>query len=91
LKKRNIELDIKEMKTSFGLMKDIKLSVGAVSEKTDDQLLGPTPFPSSTDIREWDMKLLERYKPFYMPFCDLCCFAHSENVIFQMAREVLVV
>jgi acetyl-CoA decarbonylase/synthase complex subunit alpha len=73
LKKRNIELNIKEMKTGFGLMKDIKLSVGGISEKTADRLLGPTPFPSSTDLREWDMKLLERYKPFYMPFCDLCC------------------
>ncbi|OGD54524.1 CO dehydrogenase/acetyl-CoA synthase complex subunit epsilon [Candidatus Bathyarchaeota archaeon RBG_13_38_9] len=61
------------MKTGFGLMKDIKLSVGVISEKTAGRLLGPTPFPSSTDLREWDMKLLERYKPFYMPFCDLCC------------------
>jgi acetyl-CoA decarbonylase/synthase complex subunit alpha len=73
LKKRNIEVDIKEMKTNLGLMKDIKLSVGGISEKTTEGILGPTPFPSSTDLREWDMKLLERYKPFYMPFCDVCC------------------
>jgi acetyl-CoA decarbonylase/synthase complex subunit alpha len=24
-------------------------------------------------MRNWDRMLLERYKPFYMPFCDLCC------------------
>ncbi|HIE18785.1 TPA: CO dehydrogenase/acetyl-CoA synthase complex subunit epsilon, partial [Candidatus Bathyarchaeota archaeon] len=26
-----------------------------------------------TDLREWDFKLLQRYKPMYMPFCDVCC------------------
>ncbi|RLI36801.1 acetyl-CoA decarbonylase/synthase complex subunit alpha, partial [Candidatus Bathyarchaeota archaeon] len=35
--------------------------------------MGPTPFPSITTLREWDFKLLQRYKPFYMPFCDVCC------------------
>jgi len=34
---------------------------------------GPTTFPSITDLREWDFKLLQRYKPFYLPFCDVCC------------------
>lgn len=36
--------------------------------------VGPTPMPSITDLRRWDMRLLETYKPFYAPFCDLCCF-----------------
>jgi acetyl-CoA decarbonylase/synthase complex subunit alpha len=35
--------------------------------------MGPTPYPSITDLREWDFKLLQRYKPFYLPFCDVCC------------------
>jgi acetyl-CoA decarbonylase/synthase complex subunit alpha len=35
--------------------------------------MGPTPFPTMTDLREWDFKLLQRYKPFYLPFCDVCC------------------
>ena len=35
--------------------------------------MGPTPFPSITTLREWDHKLLQRYKPFYMPYCDVCC------------------
>lgn len=35
--------------------------------------MGPTPFPSITALREWDHKLLQRYKPFYMPYCDVCC------------------
>ncbi|RLG48107.1 MAG: acetyl-CoA decarbonylase/synthase complex subunit alpha, partial [Thermoproteota archaeon] len=29
--------------------------------------------PSITSLRKWDYKLLSRYKPFYLPFCDLCC------------------
>jgi len=36
--------------------------------------VGPTPLPDLTDLRNWDMRLLKTYKPFYSPFCDLCCF-----------------
>lgn len=36
--------------------------------------VGPTPMPDVTDLRNWDMRLLKTYKPFYAPFCDLCCF-----------------
>ncbi len=41
----------------------------------DDQWepVGPTPMPSPTDLRNWDMRLMKTYKPFYAPFCDLCC------------------
>jgi len=35
--------------------------------------MGPTPFPSVTALREWDHKVLQRYKPFYLPYCDVCC------------------
>ncbi|MCX8125593.1 MAG: acetyl-CoA decarbonylase/synthase complex subunit alpha, partial [Dehalococcoidia bacterium] len=36
--------------------------------------VGHTPMPSLPDLRNWDMRLLKTYKPFYAPFCDLCCF-----------------
>ncbi len=36
--------------------------------------VGPTPMPDLADLRNWDMRLLKTYKPFYAPFCDLCCF-----------------
>jgi len=36
--------------------------------------IGHTPMPEIPDLRSWDMKLLQTYKPFYAPFCDLCCF-----------------
>ncbi|MBT5642537.1 acetyl-CoA decarbonylase/synthase complex subunit alpha, partial [Candidatus Bathyarchaeota archaeon] len=38
-----------------------------------EEPMGPTPFPAVATLRNWDRKLLEKYKPFYMPFCDLCC------------------
>jgi acetyl-CoA decarbonylase/synthase complex subunit alpha len=36
--------------------------------------IGHTPMPEIPDLRSWDMKLLKTYKPYYAPFCDLCCF-----------------
>ena len=36
--------------------------------------VGPTPMPEIPDLRPWDMRLLKTYKPWYAPFCDLCCF-----------------
>lgn len=36
--------------------------------------VGPTPMPEMSDLRRWDMRLMKTYKPFYAPFCDLCCF-----------------
>jgi len=73
VKRKNIELNIKELNSNIGLIKDLKLSIGAVLEKAKEGELGPTTCPSITDLRDWDMKLLQRYKPFYLPFCDLCC------------------
>ncbi len=39
----------------------------------DWEPVGPTPCPDITTLRNWDMRLLRLYKPFYAPFCDLCC------------------
>lgn len=35
--------------------------------------VGPTPMPEISDLRNWDRRLLKTYKPWYAPFCDLCC------------------
>ena len=35
--------------------------------------IGHTPMPDVADLRNWDRRLLQTYKPFYAPFCDLCC------------------
>jgi len=64
---------IDELKTDIGTVKNLELSIGKLFEEAWAEPMGPTPFPSLTTLREWDLKLLQRYKPFYMPFCDVCC------------------
>ena len=70
---RKTRIKIDELKSDFATIKGLELSVGRVIEEEWEEPMGPTPFPSITDLREWDLKLLKRYKPFYMPFCDVCC------------------
>ena len=66
-------MKIEELKTNIGFIKNLELSIGKIVDDSWDEPEGPTPFPSTVDLREWDLKLLERYKPFYLPFCDVCC------------------
>lgn len=73
MSKKAALMKIKELKTDFGVIKDLELSIGRIIEEEWEAPVGPTPYPSITDLREWDLKLLQRYKPFYMPFCDVCC------------------
>jgi len=73
LSKKNVEMRVKELKTNFATVKDLQLSIGRLITETWTEPMGPTPFPSITALREWDHKLLKRYKPFYMPYCDVCC------------------
>jgi len=70
---KNVRVKIDELKTRAALIKNLQLSIGNVMEETWEEHVGPTPFPSVTSLREWDMKLLKRYKPYYLPFCELCC------------------
>ncbi len=71
--KKGLNLKVEELKTSFGIVKGLELSFDRILEETWDEPMGPTPFPSISTLREWDFKLLNRYKPFYLPFCDVCC------------------
>jgi len=68
-----VHVKVDELKTDVGLIKNLELSIGRIVEEAWVEPIGPTPFPSLTALREWDMKLLQRYKPFYLPFCDVCC------------------
>jgi len=70
---KNVNVKIDEMQTSTGLIKNLELSIGKLSTDNWTEPMGPTPMPSMSTLRDWDMKLLTRYKPFYMPDCDLCC------------------
>jgi acetyl-CoA decarbonylase/synthase complex subunit alpha len=64
---------IKEWNTALGNIRDLDISIGKVREEGWSDPMGPTPFPTITSLRKWDLALLQRYRPFYMPFCDLCC------------------
>jgi len=73
LSKRAAHVKIDELKSDTLAIKNLEVSIGRIFEETWAEPVGPTPFPSITDLREWDLKLLQRYKPFYLPFCDVCC------------------
>ena len=70
---KNVHVKIGEMKTSIGQIKNLEFSIGKVVDDSWTEPMGPTPMPGLTTLRDWDMKLLNKYKPFYMPDCDLCC------------------
>jgi anaerobic carbon-monoxide dehydrogenase, CODH/ACS complex subunit alpha len=70
---KNVHVKIDEMKTNTGLIKNLEVSIGKIVDDSWIEPMGPTPMPSLTALRDWDMKLLNKYKPFYMPACDLCC------------------
>ena len=70
---KNVHVKIGEMKTATGLIKNLEVTIGKLVDDSWTEAMGPTPMPSLTALRDWDMKLLNKYKPFYMPACDLCC------------------
>jgi acetyl-CoA decarbonylase/synthase complex subunit alpha len=71
--KKGLHLKINELKTELAEVKGLEISLGKLIEEEWLEPIGPTPFPSITDLRDWDLKLLKRYKPFYLPYCDVCC------------------
>jgi acetyl-CoA decarbonylase/synthase complex subunit alpha len=73
LSKRDLKLKIDELSSTLGTFKGLEIEVGRIYDETWEEPMGPTPMPSVGTLRSWDRKLLNRYKPFYMPFCDLCC------------------
>ncbi len=70
---KNVRVKVDEMKTNAGLIKNLELSIGKVVNDNYSEPMGPTPMPNIADLRDWDLKLLTKYKPFYMPDCDSCC------------------
>ena len=70
---KNVRVKIGEIKTSSGLVKNLDISIGRIVDDSWKEPMGPTPMPGLTTLRDWDLTLLNKYKPFYMPDCDLCC------------------
>ncbi|NVM55933.1 MAG: acetyl-CoA decarbonylase/synthase complex subunit alpha, partial [Candidatus Helarchaeota archaeon] len=54
--------------------KSIEIHIGKIPrEEWKEEPQGPHPMPHLKDLRDWDMRLLKKYPPFYAPFCDMCC------------------
>jgi len=70
---RKFYLKLQELETDLAKVKGLEIAIGKIVDEPWAEPEGPTPYPSMTALREWDMKLLEKYKPMYLPFCDVCC------------------
>ncbi|NYT01600.1 MAG: CO dehydrogenase/acetyl-CoA synthase complex subunit epsilon, partial [Methanosarcinales archaeon] len=55
-------------------MKNVLINIGAVVKEEDewDQEMGPFPKPQIATLRNWDFKIMDRYKIFYAPADDTC-------------------
>jgi acetyl-CoA decarbonylase/synthase complex subunit alpha len=75
LEKKGAKLKIDSYKGPLGTIKGFELTTGKISygDETEWEPMGPHPAPGLRDLRSWFFKLMERYKPFYMPICDMCC------------------
>jgi acetyl-CoA decarbonylase/synthase complex subunit alpha len=69
---KDVRIRLEELKSSVAEVKGLDISIGYVVEEWEEPP-GPTPFPSIITLRKWDHALLSRYKPLYLPYCDLCC------------------
>lgn len=70
---KQASLKAEEINTADTTIKGLEVTIGKILGEEWDEKMGPTPMPSPTDLRDWDFTLLNRYKPFYGPFCDYCC------------------
>jgi acetyl-CoA decarbonylase/synthase complex subunit alpha len=66
-------LKVKKLKTPTLEIDGLEFAIGKLLEEEEwAEPMGPTPKPEITDLRSWDRRMLERYKPYYMPFLDIC-------------------
>ncbi|MHA1791954.1 MAG: CO dehydrogenase/acetyl-CoA synthase complex subunit alpha [Promethearchaeota archaeon] len=66
---------IDKLDSAFGKISGLDVVIGDITFEGEEEFepQGPTPMPSLAELRPWYLKLLERYKPFYAPICDMCC------------------
>lgn len=67
-------MQIKKGRFTIEGLENVQINIGGVvSPGGETESTGPTPSPEIHDLREWDMRLLNRYEPLYSPVCDMCC------------------
>ncbi|MHA2352387.1 MAG: CO dehydrogenase/acetyl-CoA synthase complex subunit alpha, partial [Candidatus Thorarchaeota archaeon] len=62
-----------EADTGLGKFKGLEVRIGTIVDDEWDEPMGPTPLPGPTTLRSWDHKILTKYQPSYMPYCQVCC------------------
>ncbi len=62
-----------EADTGIGRFKGLEVRIGTIVDDEWDEPMGPTPMPGPTTLRSWDHKILTKYQPSYMPYCQVCC------------------
>ncbi len=70
-KKAHFKAD--EATTGLGVFKGLEVRIGQIVDDEWDEPMGPTPMPGPTTLRSWDHKILTKYQPSYMPYCQVCC------------------
>ncbi len=75
MSKKGAKIKIDSYKGPLGSIKGFEFTTGHVSmgDETEWEPMGPHPKPHIPTLRPWFFKLMERYKPYYMPICDMCC------------------
>lgn len=73
MSRKAVHLRLGELKTELVQVRDLEIAIGKIIEEEWVEPMGPTPYPSITSLRDWDLKLLRKYKPLYLPYCDACC------------------
>ncbi len=71
--KKEVHFKAEEADTGIGRFKGLEVRIGSVIDDDWDEPMGPTPLPGPTTLRSWDHKLLTKYEPSYMPYCQVCC------------------
>ncbi|MCP8305265.1 MAG: CO dehydrogenase/acetyl-CoA synthase complex subunit epsilon [archaeon] len=71
--RKSIHFKLDKLKSNLAEIDGLEVSIGKIMGEEWEEPFGPTPCPSLATLREWDLKLLKRYKPFYLPYCDVCC------------------
>ena len=75
MSRKGARIKIDSYKGPLGVIKGFEFTAGKVvyGEEEEWEPMGPTPGPHIPTLRHWFFKLMERYKPYYMPICDMCC------------------
>ncbi|MBD3351799.1 MAG: CO dehydrogenase/acetyl-CoA synthase complex subunit epsilon [Candidatus Lokiarchaeota archaeon] len=76
---QSAKIKVEKYSGRFGKIKGFEMTIGKLvsGDDTEWEPMGPTPKPCIADLRDWFMRLMKRYPPFYMPvndICELCTF-----------------